>query len=213
MICTGISQIILGCSVFALCFILSDRRSDDFGEIFQTGAAYWGAIPIVITGFFGVAGGCTGKFTVTCLFLAAAVISCFLGGILAAFVGVALTARRSVGECENVYCPYDTESILMIALISVLILQAALALSGVIESSQLLCCTVEEDHVSVVSIGNSARDQRKQRLRSERVTQKLKKDGFFAASYDTSFDDASTRFYGFRNGKKGYRMCELGTTV
>lgn len=37
----------------------------------------------------------------TCLFLAAAVISCFLGGILAAFVGVALTARRSVGECEN----------------------------------------------------------------------------------------------------------------
>ena len=42
-----------------------------------------------------------------------------------------------------VYCPYDTESILMIALISVLILQAAIALSGVIESSQLLCCTVE----------------------------------------------------------------------
>ena len=37
----------------------------------------------------------------TCLFLAAAVISCFLGGILAAFVGVALTAGRSVGECEN----------------------------------------------------------------------------------------------------------------
>ena len=37
----------------------------------------------------------------TCLFLAAAVISCFLGGILAAFLGVALTARRSVGECEN----------------------------------------------------------------------------------------------------------------
>lgn len=37
----------------------------------------------------------------TCLFLAASVISCFLGGILAAFVGVALTARRSVGECEN----------------------------------------------------------------------------------------------------------------
>lgn len=71
----------------------------------------------------------------------------------------------------------------------------------------------QEDHVSVVSIGNSARDQRKQRLRSERVTQKLKKDGFFAASYDTSFDDASTRFYGFRNGKKSYRVCELGTTV
>jgi len=40
----------------------------------------------------------------TCLFLAAAVISCFLGGILAAFVGVALTARRSVGECENGEC-------------------------------------------------------------------------------------------------------------
>lgn len=71
----------------------------------------------------------------------------------------------------------------------------------------------QEDHVSVVSIGNSARDQRKQRLKSERVTQKLKKDGFFAAGYDTSFDDASTRFYGFRNGKKSYRMCELGTTV
>ena len=40
----------------------------------------------------------------TCLFLAASVISCFLGGILAAFVGVALTARRSVGECENGGC-------------------------------------------------------------------------------------------------------------
>lgn len=47
VICSGISQIILGCSVFALCFTLShDRRIDDFGEIFQTGAAYWGAIPV-----------------------------------------------------------------------------------------------------------------------------------------------------------------------
>ena len=41
-----------------------------------------------------------------------------------------------------VQCPYDTESVLMIALVSVLILEAAISLSGVIESSQLLCCAV-----------------------------------------------------------------------
>ena len=35
------------------------------------------------------------------MFLAASVISCFLGGILAACVGFALTERRSVGECEH----------------------------------------------------------------------------------------------------------------
>ena len=42
----------------------------------------------------------------------------------------------------SVHCPYDTESILMIALTSILILAAAISLSGVIESSQLLCCAV-----------------------------------------------------------------------
>ena len=54
-----------------------------------------------------------------------------------------LSSSSSSSCFHLVYCPYDTESILMIALISVLILQAAIALSGVIESSQLLCCTVE----------------------------------------------------------------------
>ena len=42
----------------------------------------------------------------------------------------------------SVQCPYDTESILMIVLTSILILEAAISLSGVIESSQLLCCAV-----------------------------------------------------------------------
>ena len=42
----------------------------------------------------------------------------------------------------SVHCPYDTESILMIFLTSILILEAAISLSGVIESSQLLCCAV-----------------------------------------------------------------------
>ena len=57
---------------------------------------------------------------------------------------VIIFLSSSSSSCFHlVYCPYDTESILMIALISVLILQAAIALSGVIESSQLLCCTVE----------------------------------------------------------------------
>ena len=42
----------------------------------------------------------------------------------------------------SVHCPYDTESILMIVLTSILILEAAISLSGVIESSQLLCCAV-----------------------------------------------------------------------
>lgn len=37
----------------------------------------------------------------TGLFLAASVISCIVGGILAACVGFALTAWRSVGECEH----------------------------------------------------------------------------------------------------------------
>lgn len=56
---------------------------------------------------------------------------------------ILLSSSFSSSCFHLVYCPYDTESILMIALISVLILQAAIALSGVIESSQLLCCTVE----------------------------------------------------------------------
>lgn len=45
VICTGISQIILGCLVFTLCFILSKRR-DDLGDIFETGVEYWAAIPV-----------------------------------------------------------------------------------------------------------------------------------------------------------------------
>ena len=45
VICTGIFQIILGCSVFTLCLVLSEARND-LGEIFQIGVAYWGAIPV-----------------------------------------------------------------------------------------------------------------------------------------------------------------------
>ena len=45
VICTGISQIILGCCVFTLCFILSERK-DDLEYIFQIGVAYWGASPV-----------------------------------------------------------------------------------------------------------------------------------------------------------------------
>ena len=37
----------------------------------------------------------------TGLFLAASVISCILGGIVAACVGIALTSWRSVGECAH----------------------------------------------------------------------------------------------------------------
>lgn len=216
VICTGISQIILGCSVFTLCLLLSEARND-LGEIFQIGVAYWGAIPIIISGVLGITGGLTGKFTVTCLFLAASAISCILGGILAACVGLALTTRRSVGECENVHCPFDTESILMIALISVLILQAAIALSGLIESSQLLCCAVPgEDHVSIVSLGNSMHVQSISRLRSERVNhkQQLKNDGFYTTNNcDTPFENAPKRTYGLTNGKQSYRVCEVGTIV
>lgn len=45
VICTGISQIILGCLVFTLSFILSKRR-DDLGDIFEIGVEYWAAIPV-----------------------------------------------------------------------------------------------------------------------------------------------------------------------
>ena len=48
----------------------------------------------------------------------------------------------------SVHCPYDTESILMIVLTSILILEAALSLSGVIESSQLLCCAVSVSFIA-----------------------------------------------------------------
>ena len=46
VICTGLSQIILGCCVFILGFILSERKADDLGYIFQIGVAYWAAIPV-----------------------------------------------------------------------------------------------------------------------------------------------------------------------
>lgn len=45
VICTGISQIILGCCVFTLSFILSKRRND-LGGIFEIGVAYWAAPPV-----------------------------------------------------------------------------------------------------------------------------------------------------------------------
>lgn len=45
VICTGISQIILGCCVFTLSFILSNRGSD-LGDIFEIGVAYWAALPV-----------------------------------------------------------------------------------------------------------------------------------------------------------------------
>ena len=45
VICTGISQIILGCCVFTLSFILSQRRND-LGDIFEIGVAYWTALPV-----------------------------------------------------------------------------------------------------------------------------------------------------------------------
>ncbi|KAL9985211.1 hypothetical protein ACROYT_G007585 [Oculina patagonica] len=211
VICTGISQIILGCCVFTLSFILSKRR-DDLGDIFEIGVEYWTAIPIVIAGVLGITGGFTGKFTVTGLFFASSFISCVLGGIVAAYVGIALTAWRSVGECEHVHCPYDLESILMIALISILILEAAISLSGVIESSQLLCCAVSGgDHVSIVSLGNSSRMERKPMLRSERINRKCqsKNNDLYSTDYDTS----KTREYGFGNSRQSYRISEIGTIV
>ena len=45
VICTGISQIFLGCCVFTLSFILSERN-DDLGFIFQINVAYWSALPV-----------------------------------------------------------------------------------------------------------------------------------------------------------------------
>lgn len=47
VVCTGISQIVLGFCVFALSFVLSNR-SDDLGKIFETGVTYWGAVPVSI---------------------------------------------------------------------------------------------------------------------------------------------------------------------
>ena len=45
VICTGISQIVLGCLVFTLSFILSKRR-EELGDIFEIGVEYWAAIPV-----------------------------------------------------------------------------------------------------------------------------------------------------------------------
>jgi len=215
VICTGISQIILGCCVFTLSFILS-RRRHDLADIFEIGVAYWAALPIVVTGVLGITGGITGKFFVTGLFLAASVISCILGGIVAACVGIALTSWRSVGECAHVHCPYDTESILMIALTSILILAAAISLSGVIESSQLLCCAVSGgDHVAIVSLGNSSHAERKPMLRPGREKRKCqsKNSSQYPTDYETAFEDAPTREYGFKNGKQKCKISEVGTIV
>ena len=55
----------------------------------------------------------------------------------------------------SVYCPYDTESILMIVLTSILILEAAISLSGVIESSQLLCCAVSVSFIANYNMAGS----------------------------------------------------------
>lgn len=215
VICTGISQIILGCCVFTLSFILSKRRND-LGGIFEIGVAYWAAPPIVVTGVLGITGGITGKFFVTGLFLAASVISCILGGIVAACVGIGLTAWRSVGECAHVQCPYDTESILMIVLTSILILEAAISLSGVIESSQLLCCAVSGgDHVAIMSLGSSSQAERKPMLRPEREKRKCqsKNSSQYPTDYETAFEGSPTRDYGFRNGKQKYKISEVGTIV
>ncbi|KAJ7394191.1 hypothetical protein OS493_003872 [Desmophyllum pertusum] len=159
---------------------------------------------ILVAGVLGITGGFTGKFIVTGLFLAASVISCMLGGVVAACVGIALTARRSMGECEYVHCPYDTESILMIALVSILILEAAISLSGIIESSQLLCCAISgDDHISIVSLGNSHAGKTPM-LRSERISRKLqsKNNGLCSADYDTPYE--------FRNGKQSHKISEMG---
>ena len=45
VVCTGISQIVLGFGVFALTFTLNNR-SNDLGKIFDTGVTYWGAVPV-----------------------------------------------------------------------------------------------------------------------------------------------------------------------
>ncbi|PFX29832.1 uncharacterized protein LOC111324333 isoform X1 [Stylophora pistillata] len=202
VVCTGISQIVLGFGVFALTFTLNNR-SNDLGKIFDTGVTYWGAVPIVVAGSLGIFGGISGKFIVTGLFLAASVISCILGAIVAACVGVALTARRSVGECEHVQCPYDTESILMIALISILILESAISLSGVIESSQLLCCAISNgDQLAIVSLGNSEHADRKPRLNRKR--QSTNHD-VYSVDFDAIMGSSSTspvKDNGFKNGKQ-----------
>ncbi|XP_068711004.1 uncharacterized protein [Montipora foliosa] len=214
VICTGISLIILGLGVFTLSIILSESK-ENLGFIFQIGVAYWAALPIVLTGVLGVTGGYTGKLTVTGLFLGCSIISCFLGGILAALVGFALTARRTFGECEHVQCPYDTESILMIALISVLILQAAISLSGVIESSQLLCCNVSGDGpFSIASLGNSF--HREFRARSEHMGQRERtgSKNFFSSNYQSPAATSSLiHKYSFTSGKNNSRTREIGTTV
>lgn len=135
---------------------------------------------------------------------------------MAACVGIALTSWRSVGECAHVHCPYDTESILMIALTSILILAAAISLSGVIESSQLLCCAVSGgDHVAIVSLGNSSHAERKPMLRPEREKRKCqsKNSSQYPTDYETAFEDAPTREYGFKNGKQKCKISEVGTIV
>lgn len=195
VICTGISLIILGLGVFTLSFILSESK-ENIGFIFQIGVAYWAALP-------------------TGLFLGCSIISCFLGGILAALVGFALTARRTFGECEHVQCPYDTESILMIALISVLILQAAISLSGVIESSQLLCCNVSgEGPFSIASLGSSF--HREFIARSEHMGQRERtgSKNFFSSNYQSPAATSSLiHKYSFTSGKNNSRTREIGTTV
>lgn len=195
VICTGISLIILGLGVFTLSFILSESK-ENIGFIFQIGVAYWAALP-------------------TGLFLGCSIISCFLGGILAALVGFALTARRTFGECEQVQCPYDTESILMIALISVLILQAAISLSGVIESSQLLCCNVSgEGPFSIASLGSSF--HREFIARSEHMGQRERtgSKNFFSSNYQSPAATSSLiHKYSFTSGKNNSRTREIGTTV
>lgn len=214
VICTGISMVILGCGVFTLSFILS-KSKDNLGTIFRIGVSYWAAIPIVITGVLGATGGRSGKFTLTRLFLVGSIMSCFLGGILAAFVGFALTAHRMIGECVHVQCPYDTESILMIALISVLILEAAISLCGVIESSQLLCCNAEDEQfLSIASLGSASR--RELRARSERASLKERStsESLFSSNNQSSVDTSTIQKYGFTTGdKRNSRTNEIGTTV
>ncbi|CAH3144266.1 unnamed protein product [Pocillopora meandrina] len=207
VVCTGISQIVLGFCVFALSFVLSNR-SDDLGKIFETGVTYWGAVPIVVAGSFGIFGGISGKFIATGVFFAASVISCILGAIIAACVGITLTARRSAGECEHVQCPYDTESILMIALISILILESAISLSGVIESSQLLCCAISNgDQLAIVSLGTPEHVDRKSRLSRKRQSSN---QSVYSIDFDAMVGSSSmspVKDNGFGNGK------QLGTVV
>ena len=75
-----------------------------------------------------------------------------------------------------------------------------------------------EDHVSIVSLGNSSQVKTNSKLRSERLHHKhhTTNDGFFSTNYETPFEtfgNSKARIHGFGNGENSFRISEIGTIV